>query len=152
MRTKLRLLAVSVALSLLAAGCGGQKNMFTIGVITDCEGVFSAFSEDILAGAELPLLERGGRLVGRKPSDGIAGARVGGSRVELRQGCGEITYLTQLIENTRRLVEEERVDVLVAPMLGQTEGVVLRELAHRYPDVAFVLANSYAQEPTLRDQ
>jgi branched-chain amino acid transport system substrate-binding protein len=36
-------------------------------------------------------------------------------------------------------------------MLGQAEGVVLRDLARRYPKVVFLLGNSYAQEPTLRN-
>ena len=153
MRPELRLGAAAavVALSLLTAGCGGSADTFKIGVIVDCQGTFAAYSEDSLAGASLPLLARGGRLAGRKPSDGVEGARVAGRSIELHQGCGEVTYLTQLVENARRLIEEEKVDVLVAPMLGQTEGVVLRELAHRYPKVAFVLANSAAQEPTLRD-
>ena len=153
MRPELRLgvAAAVVALSLLTAGCGGGADTFKIGVIVDCQGIFAAYSEDSLAGASLPLLARGGRLAGRKPSDGVEGARVAGRSIELHQGCGEVTYLTQLVENARRLIEEEKVDVLVAPMLGQTEGVVLRELAHRYPKVAFVLANSTAQEPTLRD-
>jgi hypothetical protein len=45
------------------------------------------------------LLARGGKLVGRKPSDGVEGAKVAGKRIELRRGCGEVTYLTQLVEN-----------------------------------------------------
>lgn len=153
MRTELRLVAVAsiATLSLFAVACGGQKDAFKIGVITDCDGVFSAFSPDVLAGAELPLLERGGKLAGPQPSGGVVGAKVGGRRVELRQGCGEITYMTQLIESTRRLIEGDGVDVVVAPMLGQTEGIVLRDLARRYPNVVFLLANSYAQESTLRD-
>src|SRR5207247_444938 len=124
---------------------------FKIGVITDCDGVLSALSPDIVAGAELPLLERGGKLAGREPSDGVVDAKVGGRLVELRQGCGEITYMTQLIESVRRLIEGEGVDVVVAPMIGQAEGIVLQDLARRYPNVVFLLANSYAQEPTLRE-
>jgi branched-chain amino acid transport system substrate-binding protein len=139
------------AIALVVGGCGEASRTFTIGVITDCEGVFSAYSPDSLAGAELPLLERGGRLAGRGPGDGVKGTKVAGSRVELVQGCAEITYLTQLIENVRRLIEADGANVVVAPLLGQTEGVVLQELARRYPKVTFVLANSYAQEPTLRD-
>lgn len=150
MRSRVAAAAVLAALALLAAGCGSQSRTFTIGVITDCEGVFAGFSPDSLAGAELPLLERGAKLAGRLPRDGVRGARVAGRRVRLVQGCGEITYLTQLIENVRRMIEAERADVVVAPMLGQAEGIVLRELARRYPKVIFLLADSWAQEPTLR--
>ena len=137
--------------ALLAAGCGGSSKAFKIGLVVDCEGVFSGYSEQVLAGAELPLLERGGRLTGKQPSDGVAGPTVAGRRVEIRQGCEEITNLTQLIENVRRLVEAEHVDVVVAPMIGNAEGIVLRTLARRYPGVAFIVGYSGAQETTLRD-
>jgi branched-chain amino acid transport system substrate-binding protein len=153
MRAELRLFAGAglIALALLAAGCGGGKEPFRIGVVVDCEGVFSALTDEMLAGAELPLLERGGRLAGRRPSGRLEGPRVAGRRIEIRQGCAEITYLTQLIENVRRLVEADHADVVVAPMVGNAEGIVLRKLAPRYPDVAFVIGYSGAQETTLRD-
>jgi branched-chain amino acid transport system substrate-binding protein len=143
--------AAAVTLALLAAGCGGGSKPFTIGVVVDCEGVFSGYKEQVLAGAELPLLERGGKSIGKRPSDGIAGPTVAGRSVELRQGCAEITYLTQLIENVRRLVEADHADVVVAPMVGNAEGIVLRALARRYPAVAFEIGYSGAQETTLRD-
>ena len=100
-----------------------------------------------MAGAAMPLLARGGQLTGTKVSDGIAGAEAGGRTVELREGCGEVTALSQTIENVRRLVEEEHVDVVVAPMLGQAEGIVMRDFARRYPDVAFLIANSRPRSP-----
>jgi branched-chain amino acid transport system substrate-binding protein len=142
--------ALVAALAFATAGCGGSERPFTIGVVVDCEGVFAPFSPSVLAGAELPLLERGARLAGSAPSDGVRGSRVAGRRVRIVQGCAEITFLTQLIENVRRLVEVGRADVVVAPLLGQSEGVVLARLARRYPGTTFVLANTYAQEPTLR--
>ena len=153
MRAELRLFAVTgvTALALLAAGCGGSEQPFKIGVVVDCEGVFSALTDQVLAGAELPLLERGGRLAGRQASAGIDGPRVGGRRVEIRQGCAEIGYLTQLIENVRRLVEVDRVAVVIAPLVGNAEGLVLRELAHRYPRTVFIVGYSGAPETTLRD-
>jgi branched-chain amino acid transport system substrate-binding protein len=153
MRTELRLLAITglAAAALLTTACGGGERAFKIGIVVDCEGTLSPLSDEMLAGAQLPLLDRGGKLRGSGPSAGIAGPRVGGRRVEIRRGCAEITYLTQLIENVRRLVEADGVDVVVAPMFGNAEGVVLRELAHRYPHTAFVVANSGAPETTLRD-
>jgi branched-chain amino acid transport system substrate-binding protein len=36
-------------------------------------------------------------------------------------------------------------------MLGETDGLVLRNLARRYPSVTFLLGDSMAQEATLRD-
>lgn len=151
MRAELRLLPVALAAALLAAGCGATRSALKVGVLTDCQGVFSAYSESVLGAAELPFLERGARLAGRKPSDGLAGARVGGVPVEIVQGCAEVTDLTALVESVRTLVERDGVGVVVGPMLGETDGVVLRDLARRYPSVAFLLGDSRAQETTLRD-
>jgi branched-chain amino acid transport system substrate-binding protein len=151
MLTKLGLAAVT-ALALLAGGCGsGGGKVLRIGVVVDCEGVFSSLTDPVLAAAELPLLERGGRLAARTPVAGVRGTQVDGTRIEIREGCGEITYLTQLIENIRRLVEADHVDVVVAPLIGNADGIVVRKLAHRYPGVAFVIGYSGAQETTLRD-
>jgi branched-chain amino acid transport system substrate-binding protein len=153
MRAELRLagLATVAALALAAAGCGGSRATLKVGVLTDCQGVFSAISEGVLAAAELPFLERGGRLAGRKPSDGLSGAKVGGVPVRLVTGCAEVTYLSQMVENVRRLVERDKVDVVVGPMLGETDGLVLRDLARRYPRVTFLLGDSRAQETTMHD-
>jgi branched-chain amino acid transport system substrate-binding protein len=151
MRAELRLagLAAAAALALAASGCGGSSKGLRVGVLIDCHGVFSAVSESVLAAAELPFLERGGRLAGPKPGDGIAAAEVGGVPVKIVTGCAEVTYLSQLIENVRRLVERDKVDVVVGPMLGETDGEVVRELARRYPDVTFLLGYTRAQETTL---
>jgi len=151
MRARAAGLALVAAAALFAAGCGGRDRTVRIGVITDCEGVFASGSEAILAGAQLPLIERGAKLVGHKPSEGIRDARMGSSRIELHYGCAEITYMSQLIESVRRLVERDHVDVVLGPPLGETDGVVLRDLARRYPRVAFLVGVSGAQELTLRD-
>src|SRR5580765_4191021 len=137
MRAELRLagIAAAAALALAASGCGGSGESLKIGVLVDCQGVFSAVSESVLAATELPFLEQGGRLAGQKPSDGIAGVKLGGVPVKIVTGCAEVTYLSQLIENVRRLVEREEVDVVVGPMLGETDGLVVRDLARRYPHV-----------------
>src|SRR5262245_14044608 len=150
MRAEVRL-AVLVTALLAVAGCGGNRSTLKVGVLTDCHGTFSAYSENALAAAQLPFLERGARLTGGAPSAGIAGARVGGVNVEVVTGCAEMTYLSQLIENVRRLIERDKVDVVVGPMLGETDGLVLRDLARRYPSVTFLLGDSKAQEATLHD-
>ena len=153
MRGELRLavVAATAALALAASGCGGSRATLKVGVLIDCQGVFSAISDGVLAAAELPFLERGGRLAGPKPGDGITDAKVGGVPVKMVTGCAEVTYLSQLIENVRRLVERDRVDVVVGPMLGETDGLVLRDLARRYPRVTFLVGDSRAQETTLHD-
>ena len=69
--------------------------------------------------------------------------------MELVPACTELTYLHLLILATRRLVEQDHVDIVVGP-IGGAESVTFRRLAERYPDVTFVAAYG-AQEATLRD-
>src|SRR5262245_1704158 len=109
MRAEVRLgaLAAVTALTLPAAGCGRSRTTLKVGVLIDCHGIFSAYSEGVVAAAELPFVERGGRLAGQKPSDGISGANVGGVPVKIVTGCAEVGAFSELIENVRRLVERD---------------------------------------------
>jgi branched-chain amino acid transport system substrate-binding protein len=143
--------AVAVAVvALAAAGCGsGGSDTVRIGVLADCSGGFGSLRDQELAAAELPLLERGAKPAGKKPSEGPKGARVAGKPVELVVGCSEWGTYRVLIAEARRLVEKEAVDVLVGPS-GESDGLVLRELAKQYPRVSFLLAESRAPETTLR--
>jgi ABC-type branched-subunit amino acid transport system substrate-binding protein len=138
---------VLVALLLAAAGCAGEQPL-RIGLMVDCLGVFRNLEDASLAGAQLPLRQRGARPLGARPSDGVTSARVGGGRVELVRGCTEGGEFTTIIEEARRLVELEEVDAVV----GGTwpgDGVVMREVARRYPDVPFVPVLSGPREITL---
>jgi len=143
-----RLLAVT-ALVVAASGCGGGEQPIRIGLLTDCRGTFSGYEDAALAGAELPLLNRGARLTNGTPSGGVSGARVAGREVELVRGCTEEGDYTILVDEARRLVELEGVDAIVGPF-GQPDGLIVKELARRYPEVAFVPAFG-AQELTLRN-
>ena len=143
--------ALLIALTLAVSGCGGSGGKpVKIGVLADCTGALGAFRDLELGAAELPLLERGGKLKGKKPSEGVSGAKAGGRRVDLVTGCAESTTYSVLIAEARRLVEDEHVDVLIGPPLD-SDGLVLRELARRSPHVTFLLTLSRAQETTLRD-
>src|SRR5712691_10456666 len=95
--------AAAVVLCLaLAAGCGGKvASPIKIGLLTDCNGAFSSFYDTTVAGAELPLLERGARLRGKRPSDGVEGASVAGKPVKLVIGCQGGTFGTMLAEARR---------------------------------------------------
>ena len=121
-----------------------------IGLLTDCRGLFSGYEETMLAGAELPLLERGAHLTNGKPSGGVSGARVaGGRKLQIVRGCTEVSEFTVLVEEVRRLVETEGVDAVVGP-ISEADGLVMRDLARKYPEVIFIPVWSGAQELTLR--
>src|SRR5262245_2887097 len=97
--------ALIAGVVLMLGSCGGSSTEpFRIAVLSDCYGQFSTAHELILASAELPLVERGGTLSGRRPSDGIEGASAAGRRVELLVGC--VTGTEDVIPEARRLVEE----------------------------------------------
>jgi branched-chain amino acid transport system substrate-binding protein len=107
-----------------------------IGILTVCEGVFGFLSEPSVAGGELPLLRRGGRLAGPKPSGGVTGATVAGKPVRLVLGCGDQTAETALAE-ARRLVEQAGADLVIGPgYIG--EGFSVRDYARTRPGVTFV--------------
>jgi branched-chain amino acid transport system substrate-binding protein len=142
------LLAVA-SLAVAIAGCFGGEQPIRIGLLTDCRGLFSGYEDGMLAGAELPLLERGARLTNGKPSGGVSEARVAGRDVELIRGCTEQSEHTVLVEEARRLVETQGVDAVVGPS-GESDSLVFRELARKYPKVIFIPAWSGAQELTLR--
>jgi branched-chain amino acid transport system substrate-binding protein len=143
-----RLLAVA-SLALGAAGCSGGEQPVRIGLLTDCRGLFSGYEDQALAGAELPLLQRGGHLTNGRPSGGVSDARAGGRDLQLVKGCTEESEHTILVEEVRRLVEVEDVDAVVGA-IGESDSLVFRELARKYPDVVFISTWSGTQGLTLR--
>lgn len=120
-----------------------------IGLLTDCRGIFSGYEDEMLAGAELPLLRRGARLTNGQPSGGVSEARAAGRNLELIRGCTEESEHSILVEEVRRLVEVEGVDAVVGA-IGESDSIVLRELARKYPEVVFIPVWSGAQGLTLR--
>jgi branched-chain amino acid transport system substrate-binding protein len=125
-------------------------------VLAECQTpLLTSYAQD-LAGAELPLLERGARLRGPSPSDGIVGASVAGRSVELDFGCsggsaGSSPTDSGLAE-ARRLVESDHVDVLVdAEQADPDIANVVSDYARLRPDVTFVYAGFPAAAITLRN-
>jgi branched-chain amino acid transport system substrate-binding protein len=126
---------LTAALLGLVSGCGGDDESLRVGVLVDCSGLLETSEQGELAGAELPFKQR----------DGAAGGR----RVEIVKGCTEIGSVTLAIARARSLIEEDGAEVVVGPA-GEPEGVLMRRLAPRYPQVTFILSASVAQEATLR--
>jgi branched-chain amino acid transport system substrate-binding protein len=136
---------VVAACAMPAAGCVGNDRPFRLGVLTDCQGPFHAFEEAELSGVELPLIERGARLRGPAPTDGVTDATAGGRKVELVRGCAETGEFAVFLEEARRLVETEHVDAIVGG-----NGPSIRDVARLYPTVPFVATFWDEQEVTLR--
>jgi branched-chain amino acid transport system substrate-binding protein len=139
--------ALALALALVASACGGSgKRPFRIGILSDCFGPFGGAHELNLADAELPLIGRGARPNGRKPSAGITPVEIAGRRVELLVGC--VSGSEDVIPEARRLVEEEGARALVGPITPE-QGMALRQYARRQPNVAFLTQPTAAPELTL---
>ena len=103
---------------------------------------------DSLAGAELPLVERGGRL-GVEPSDGVSGVSVGGRPIRLYFGCDATdggSSTAQTLAEARRLVEQVGVDILIAPT-DTPEELALQQYARMHPQTTFVDGAGAAPDP-----
>jgi branched-chain amino acid transport system substrate-binding protein len=152
MRCERRLWAALAAVSVLAvSACGGSaQRPLRIGVVVDCFGAFRALQDRELSGAQLPLIMRGAHTAGKSPGDGVRGARVAGRPVEVVRGCSESGEFATVTQVTRQLVEREHVDLVVAGGPFSVDGIPLRDLARRYPDVAFVAAANGPREVTLQ--
>jgi branched-chain amino acid transport system substrate-binding protein len=151
MRSRAGLWAAVAAAALVAGSCGGGgERPLRIGVVVDCVGAFRALQDRELAGAQLPLIVRGARPAGRTPSDGVHRVRVAGHDVELVRGCSESGEFATLTQVARQLVEREHVDVVVAGGPFAVDGIPLREVARRHPEVAFVAAANGPREVTLQ--
>jgi branched-chain amino acid transport system substrate-binding protein len=141
-------LALLVGVILGLAGCGGGgKSTIRIGVLGVCQGVFAPFYQEIVAGAELPLLHRGTKLRGPKPADGVRDATIAGHPVDLLFGCSDETGERALAE-VRRLVEKEHVQVLVGAETSAA-GIAVRDYAKTQPDTTFLIALAPTAEATL---
>jgi branched-chain amino acid transport system substrate-binding protein len=165
------LLAAVLALTLVAAGCGdddddddggggeqaaetdgGGGGTIKLAILSDCEGAFGTFYEPDIAGAQVPLINRGAKAENpKKPSDGISGAKVAGKNIDIvGYGCADDTA-DKAIEETRRLMEQEGADILVGPLSGD-EGIAVANYAKEHPEQTFVNGTSGAQDATLKVQ
>jgi branched-chain amino acid transport system substrate-binding protein len=171
---RLRLWALLAALVLvvaaIAAGCGGDDDdgggeataptdtggetgeatgePIRIGIFSNNEGAFAPFEGQTWGGAMLPLIERGATAVGGDPTDGVENAVIAGHPIEIAYGGSDSTP-DSAVEEARRLVEQENVDILVGPLSG-SEGIAVANYSKEQPGVTFVNGISGAQDTTLK--
>jgi branched-chain amino acid transport system substrate-binding protein len=160
------LLALVAAMSLAAcgsdnggsdegSGLGGDQasksggGAVKVGLLATLEGPFAPFGEAAMQGAKVALLEHGGTLQGTDARDLVTGAKAGGKEIKLVIESSDATP-DVAVEATRRLVEQNKVDVAVGPLSGD-EGLAIKNYAKRHADVTFINGTSGAQNTTLRD-
>jgi branched-chain amino acid transport system substrate-binding protein len=172
----LRLWALLAALVLVfasvAAGCGGDDDdegsgetpattdtgggetgeatgePIKIGIFSNNEGAFAPFEGQTWGGAMLPLINRGATPASEDPTDGVENAQIAGHPIEIVYGGSDSTP-DKAVEEARRLVEQEQVDILVGPLSG-SEGIAVANYSKEQPGVTFVNGISGAQDTTLK--
>jgi branched-chain amino acid transport system substrate-binding protein len=135
-----------------AAQDGGGGGTIKVGFLSDCEGAFGSFFEPTASGFNQALIDKAGaEPTGKKPSEGITGAKVAGKNIDVvGYGCADDTA-DKAIEETRRLVEQEGADILVGPLSGD-EGIAVANYAKEHPDKTFINGIAGAQDSTLKVQ
>ena len=94
---------------------------------------------------------RAGRGQHARREDGLEefGYEAGGKKIELITGSSDASP-DSAIRATRKLVEQDGVQVLVGPLSG-SEGLAVKDYAKTQPDVTFLNGTSAAQDTTLRN-
>jgi branched-chain amino acid transport system substrate-binding protein len=118
-----------------------------IGIFSNNEGAFAPFEGQTWGGAMLPLINRGATPASGDPTDGVENATIAGHPIEIVYGGSDSTP-DKAVEEARRLVEQEQVDILVGPLSG-SEGIAVANYSKEQPGVTFVNGISGAQDTTL---
>ncbi len=110
-----------------------QKAPVKIGLLATLEGPFAAGGADGMRGAELAVRQRGGEVAGRK--------------IEIIKASSDAKP-DVAVNATRKLVEQDKVDIMVGPLSGG-EGVAVKDYSRTQPQVTFINGASGAQGTTL---
>ena len=124
------------AAAAVTAVCGtafAQGTPVKIGLLATLEGPFAAGGADGMRGAELAVKQRGGVVAGRK--------------IELIKASSDAKP-DVAVNATRKLVEQDKVDIMVGPLSGG-EGIAVKDYSKTQPQVTFINGGSGAQATTL---
>jgi branched-chain amino acid transport system substrate-binding protein len=117
----------------VAAGALAQE--IKIGVLATLEGPFAAGGQDGMRGAELAIKEFKGMVANKK--------------IVMIKGSSNAAP-DVAVAATRKLVEQDKVDIMVGPLSG-SEGIAVKNYAKSKPDITFINGSSGAQQTTLQD-
>ncbi len=134
-RTVVRSLIGAAIAGAFAGGAWAQQGPVKIGLLATLEGPFAAGGADGMRGAELALKQRGGSAGGRK--------------VEIVKASSDAKP-DVAVNATRKLVEQDKVDIMVGPLSG-SEGIAVKDYAKTQPNTTFINGSSGAQATTLVD-
>jgi branched-chain amino acid transport system substrate-binding protein len=134
-RTVVGITVVVAAFSVAALGAAAfaQSGQPIIGLLATLEGPFAAGGQDGMRGAELAVRQRNGMVAGRK--------------IEVIKASSDAKP-DVAVNATRKLVEQDKVDVMVGPLSG-SEGIAVKEYSKTQPNITFINGSSGAQATTL---
>ncbi len=124
--------AAAVALT-VTAGAAQAEDTIKMGGLATLEGAFTVLGQDGLRGMQLALKE--------------VNYTVAGKKIEVIQGSSDASP-ESAVKATRKLVEQDGVQVLIGPLSG-SEGIAVKDYAKTQPKVTFLNGSSAAQDTTL---
>lgn len=127
------LVGAAVAAALSGAAFAQSGPPVKIGLLATLEGPFAAGGQDGMRGAELAIRQRNGVVAGRK--------------IELIKASSDAKP-DVAVNATRKLVEQDKVDIMVGPLSG-SEGIAVKEYSKTQPSITFINGSSGAQATTL---
>ena len=125
--------AAAAAVAAFGSTALAQGTPVKIGLLATLEGPFAAGGADGMRGAELAIKQRGGVVAGRK--------------IELLKASSDAKP-DVAVNATRKLVEQDKVDIMVGPLSGG-EGIAVKDYSKTQPQVTFINGGSGAQATTL---
>jgi len=129
-------LAAAVALTAaVGTGSANAAEKLKIGVTATLEGTYTVLGEDGMRGYELAVEAHG--------------AKAGGREIESIVGSTDASP-DSAIRAVKKLVEQDKVDVLVSPLSG-AEGIAVRDYSKTQPQITVINAASGALETTYGD-
>ncbi len=123
----------AAAAAALMGNSWAQGQPVKIGLLATLEGPFAAGGADGMRGAELAVMQRGGVVAGRK--------------IEIIKASSDAKP-DVAVNATRKLVEQDKVDIMVGPLSGG-EGIAVKDYSKTQPQVTFINGGSGAQATTL---
>jgi branched-chain amino acid transport system substrate-binding protein len=131
-RTFVRGLVTAAVVAAFAAPASAQQ-VVKIGLLATLEGPFAAGGQDGMRGAELAVKQRGGMVAGKK--------------IEIIKASSDAKP-DVAVNATRKLVEQDKVDIMVGPLSG-SEGIAVKDYSKTQPNITFINGSSGAQATTL---
>ncbi len=126
-------IGAAAAVALMGAAWAQQGQPVKIGLLATLEGPFAAGGADGMRGAELAVKQRNGVVAGRP--------------IQIIKASSDAKP-DVAVNSTRKLVEQDKVDIMVGPLSGG-EGIAVKDYSKTQPQVTFINGGSGAQATTL---